>query len=221
MKKKLFVLITWKRMKQAEVAGFVFNTVTMMTDNKYFAEPAVPMPDMSKAASLYAEKYGNRKNGGNGKADFLNAKKALFALLDTQAKYVTIEAQNADKEDIITSSGFVSSKSSNSRSVVPVQPKNPVVSYKNGELILSLKKVKEANSYCWVIFLGTAFPIIVSDNVLNIDPKAKFMMIPAGNLRETVRGIGVGQDLYVQVLAQNTAGKSSFTLPVFVHTGTN
>ena len=223
MIRKYIVLVTWRKMKQGELAPFVLNIVVKMTDNDYFPTPAVALTDLEKAAQRYSSAVGNRLNGAMARAELKAAKAAIFALLYKQSDYVNeVSAKDTIVGDdiIIASSGFTSSKGSASKSVTPVQPKTLTAKYVNGELVITTPAIAGATGYCWVIFFGPAYPVNITSNALEIDAKAKFFIVPAGNTRECVSNIPMGVDLYVQVLAQNPAGKSAFSPTVFVHTGT-
>ncbi len=219
----IVVLLIWTRMKQSEISSFAMNVVAKMTGNILFPNPAVKLDDLQKSALEFAEKFGNRKNGKNARAELKLAKANLFLLLKSQADYINgIVKEQTDplvRDEMITSAGMVSTKGSASKSTVPEQPKVPKVGYANGEVRLNVPAVKGASSYLWVIFFGAPFGITVTNGQIEIDQKAKYIMIPVGKAREVVSNVAVGADITVQVLAQNAAGKSSFSPAVAFHTG--
>lgn len=217
MGKKIIVVQNWTSLKQADVASFAINTAQKMTDNPNFAKPAIDLETMAATAGQYTIAFGNRLNGKNAREAFMAIKSNLFDLLQQQATYVTSVA--GGDTQIITSGGWEASKGSISKKTTPTQPKAPAVAFKNGDLTVSTSTVKGATSYLWVVFLGGAFPINITNNQLDINQSAKYIIVPAGTTRECVRNVSVGADVTVQVLAQNTAGKSSFSVPVSFHTG--
>ena len=54
MIRKYVVLVTWRRLKQADLAPFVVNVITQMTGNVYFPNPTVKLSDLENAANRYS-----------------------------------------------------------------------------------------------------------------------------------------------------------------------
>ncbi len=213
--KAIVVLISWVRNSALDIVSFALNIVTKMTDNTNFPKPKVPLTELSDAAHRLEDAYASRKNGMDGKLEYEAALDGLNERLYSQASYVNdIAAGNAQ---IIASSGFEPSNNARVPATIPVTPNPPKVKpLGNGIMSISTDKVSGASSYLYVIFLGDdVFNITVQDDYILMPPSTiKTIIIPEGGLREDIRGLVPGTKVHVQVLAQNTAGKSPFSAMV-------
>jgi len=210
--KLITVLISWVRSSALDIASFATNIVTKMTGNSYFTTPKVPLADIAAAADRLEKAYTNRKNGQAGKLEYEAALDGLNEKLYSQASYVNgIANGNAI---IISSSGFVPSNNERVTATVPTTPNSPKLKTEAGGILhIAVDKVAGADSYLYVLFLGDdTFNIGVQDDYIMMPSTTiKTIIIPDGGMREDIRGLLPGTKVHVQVLAQNTAGKSPFS----------
>ncbi len=206
-------LRNWNKRNGFKTATFAKEVEGQMTNNENFPDPAIPMPDMGKQATDLFEAYANRKNGAKAKSDYQTQLANTNEMLNKQADYVQSASKN--NPTIIASSGFSPSTTSAGKKPVPGMPRIPTVKNEDGNLILSIDRIKYADTYFWMVFIGEAFPITISKNQMEVTGgSSSFIMIPAGTTRECIRGLVPGTKVIVQVLAQNSAGKSDFTSPI-------
>jgi len=132
-------------------------------------------------------------------------------LLHTEAVYVNgIANGNAAT---IEAAGFTATSNSRNRAVVLATPNAPAVSGNAAALRLIIPAVQGADSYCWVIFTGETTNATIAETHITLNGPA--IVIPDGITREVLHNvIAAGTKLTVQVLAQNTAGKSGFSAAV-------
>jgi len=212
MAKPIVVLMNWNNMTPVEMASLAHNiSAKLAADTSTFPAPAVAPASLSAAASRLELAYANRMNGAAAKTEFEAADTALDELLLTGAAYVTSLANG--NVVIIEASGFTASTNSRKTTVVPAAPNAPKISGNAGALHLTIPAVQGAASYCWIISLGDAAMASVADTHIVLSGAAT--VIPDGTTREVLRNVlAPGTKVAVQVLAQNTAGKSGFSTPV-------
>lgn len=212
MPKPIVVLMNWNDMTPTEMASFAHNIAAKMPLAQAKLTAADPPPitpaEMDAAANRLEMAYANRMNGAVAKTEFENADTALDELLHVQAAFVNIAA-NGNKL-IIEAFGFTATTDSRKKAVVPATPNAAKFSGNAGALHLLIDAVPGATSYCWVIFTSGATNATVTNTHIVLSGAA--IIIPDGGARETLRGvIPAGTVVSVQVLAQNAAGKSSFS----------
>jgi hypothetical protein len=210
--KLITVLISWVRSSALDIASFAANIALKMKNNTYFKTPKVPLPDLAAAADRLEKAYPKRKNGTEGKLEYEAALDGLNEKLYSQASYVNGIAEGDPL--IISSSGFVPSTNERVTATVPTTPNPPKLKTEAGGILhISVDKVAGADSYLYVLFLGDeTFNIGVQDDYIMMPSTLiKTIIIPDGGMREDVRGLLPGTKVHVQVLAQNTAGKSPFS----------
>lgn len=200
--------------KPALLAPFMTNVATSMDGNANFPDAPVDSKTMNEAAGIVLMAYSNRKNGVMAKEALKTAVTNGLDLLTTQAAYVnTVAGGNVE---VITSSGFSATKTSKTKAVTPQTPKPPVLENVNGELSMKISTVKGAASYCWLVFVGAPSSVSITNSQLNFNMQSNVIVVPAGSTRECVRGLSRGTEVTVQVLAQNTAGKSALSAGVSI-----
>ncbi len=212
MAKLIVVLMNWIRMSPLQMAAFAHNIAAKMSP------PNVKIPDsptppftpaqMDDASDRLELAYANRMNGAEAKTEFENADTALDGMLHDDAGYVNTVA--AGNKVIIEAFGFTATSNSRNKAVVPAVPVAPVISGNASAVHLQIPSVPGADSYCWVIFTGDATVATVAETHIVLSGAA--IVIPDGTTREVLRNIiPAGTKISVQVLAQNTAGKSGFS----------
>jgi hypothetical protein len=210
--KLITVLISWARSKALDIVSFALTVGKKMTGNANFPTPKVPPAAITAAANRLEAAYAARKNGSEAKLEYEDAFDDLNDKLYAQAGYVDNIADGDAM--IIASSGFVASNNARTPSTVPGTPAPPKLKTEAGGILhLSIDRVPGALSYLYVLFLGEdVFNIEVLDDYIIMPPTLiKTIIIPEGGLREDIRGLIPGTKVHVQVLAQNTAGKSPFS----------
>ena len=212
MAKPIVVLMNWIHKSPTQMASLAHNVSARLTaESGTFSSPAISPADLNTAANRLEMAYANRMNGAAGKAEFDNADEALDEMLHTEAAYVNSVA-NGDNV-IIELSGFTATTNQRKAAVVPAVPNAPTVTGNAGALHLQIPAVPGAYSYCWVIFTGDSVAATVADTHIGLSGAG--IVIPDGLTREVLRNvIAPGTKITVQVLAQNTAGKSGFSAAV-------
>ncbi|MEP6466006.1 MAG: hypothetical protein ABJB05_06855 [Parafilimonas sp.] len=176
-----------------------------------FPSPTVAPAALNTAATRLELAYANRMNGAAAKTDFETADKAVDDLLHTEAAYVNSIANG--NSSIIEAAGFTATSNKHTRAVVPGTPNAPAVTGNAAALHLIIPAIQGADSYCWVIFTGDAANATIAETHIALSGAA--IVIPDGTTREVLHNvIAAGTKITVQVLAQNTAGKSGFSSAV-------
>ncbi len=212
MKRKIIVLISWTKLSVLDYVLFSNTVIFCLTGNIKFPNLPATMLALKAATDRLQAAYPNRKKGDDEKVEFKNAKKELNALLHKFAEYVNLVADG--NEALILSAGFVPSKSTSTHAGIPDCPGMvKLATVMGGTLIVEVGKVEGAVSYIFLLFLGVDYFIVeVNNNFLTLSPSSiRTILIPDGKLKETVTGLTPGTIVYVQALAQNSAGKSAFS----------
>ena len=212
MPREIRVRRNWNKNNGSKLADTAKEVQTGMTDNTNFPNPPVAMATMDKEITDLFSNYNNRKNGSKAKSDYKTSLATVDKILNDQADYV--DEIGLGNKTIIESSGFKATSGTSSRKPIPAVPGMPTIRNENGVLILSVDAVEYATSYFWIVFIGQAFEFTISAGQMWAEKAGPFIMIPAGTTHETVRGLASGTPIIVQVLAQNSAGKSDFTMPI-------
>ena len=212
MPRAIRVLRNWDKQNGFKLATAAKEVQTGMTDNSNFPNPAVPMTGMSTEVTDLFSNYSNRKNGSKAKADYKTSLVTVDTILNKQADYV--DDVSKGNKIMTESSGFKVTAGTSSKKPVPAVPGMPTVKNENGELVLTIDAVEFATSYFWIVFIGQPFAFDISGGQMWAEKPGDFIMIPSGTTHEVVRGLASGTPIAVQVLAQNSAGKSDFTMPI-------
>ena len=209
MVRKIVVLINWTSLSALDFVVFMTNVVLKLTGNLTFPDLPVSLVVAQAAIDRLNASYPLRKNGAKEKQEYEDAEAALDEIAHQYAEYVNFIAKGVAAT--IIAGGFVPSSGITNPAVVP-DGTGPV-SLKpamGGLLHLSVGTVTGADSYVYVIYLapgGAAITVI--GKCLIIDPNVvKTIIITDGNKRETIQGLTPGMHVFVQALAQNSAGKS-------------
>ena len=214
MSKTIVVLMNWIHMVATVMASFAHNIATKMSPSNVkipdTPTPPVTPQQMDDAADRLELAYATRMNGAEAKTEYENADTALNELLHEHSEYVNTVA-NGDKV-IIEAFGFTATSNDRKKAVVPATPAVPKIWGNAAELHLQIAGVPGAISYCWVIFTGGDAKAGATVAETHIVLSCAAIVIPDGTTREILRGvIAAGTTIGVQVLAQNSAGKSGFS----------
>jgi hypothetical protein len=209
--------MNWTKMPQTEVASFAHGTSTKMSeDPATFTSPAVSYKIMDASATRVENAYANRMNGPAAKTELKNAFADLNDNLHLQAAYVNSIA-NGDTATI-ENAGFVASSNIRKTKTIPAVPVTPSIKGNAAKLQLKINAVPGAKNYCWVIFTDSTGTVSVKNRTVFVSGAA--IIIPDGKARETLHNlIDAGTKITVQVLAQNSAGKSGFSAAVSITVG--
>ena len=203
------VIKTWSIDKPSQMIALTEYIIKKMTGNINFNNPPISMTELDAANKVTLAAYSNRKNGTQAKNELIRAADTQNTMLLKISDYIS---ENALGDVVkILSTGFEVTKEGRTKAVVPDVPNAPKLSSSNGSLYMNTDKVLGADNYCWVIYTTEVQPIQVIDSQLNISALANTILVPAGTTRESVKGIAAGTKVTVQVLAQNSAGKSTFS----------
>lgn len=218
MPRQIVVRISWTHSSPTEMASFAHGVAAAISKNAVtFPSPAVSSNDLDDAANRVEMAYANRMNGALAKTELDNADTALDKLLHDEGGYVNSVAKG--NKAIIQLAAFVPISDANTASVVPATPNAGKITGNAAALTIETNKVNGAESYCWIIFLDTPVTAVVADTYIKL-PAAPVIIIPNGHLRETLHNvIPAGTRISVQVLAQNSAGKSGFSPLVSITVG--
>ena len=206
MPKLIVVLINWTLKTQLKMISIATATVKAMTTNlSLFPTPTVALTAMSVAAARLQSAYNGRKNGVEGKAEYIAAAAAMDALLHSQAIYVNSVA--VGDTAIIAKSGFTPTTNALVHKTIPVSPDAPgLKTNAGGGLKIMLAKVQEATSYILVLFFGVAGTVKVGLNY--VQPSGQALVVTKAKLNESITGIPIGTNVTVIPFAQNSAGIS-------------
>jgi hypothetical protein len=209
MGKPIQVLISWSKVPPLDMASLAHNVSEKLTLNtSTFPSPPVTPADLNTAANVLELAYANRMNGAAAKTTFKTADKGVDDALHVLADYVNNIA-NGDAATIELA-GFTATNNARHAAVVPATPAAPRVTGNAAALHLQIDSVPGAESYCWVIFAGEASLVTVAETHITLSGAG--IVIPDGLTRETLHNtFPSGTKITVQVLAQNTAGKSGFS----------
>ena len=212
MSKPIVVLMNWIHVPALQMASLAHNvSAKLAAASTTFPSPTVTPAVLNTAATRLELAFANRMNGAAAKTEYETADTALDTLLHTEAAYVNgIANGNAAT---IEAAGFTATSNSRNRAVVPATPNAPSVNGNAAALHLQIPSVPGAESYCWVIFTGEATSATIADTHIVLGGPA--IVIPDGITREVLHTvIAASTKITVQVLAQNTAGKSGFSSAV-------
>ena len=207
MTKVIVVLISWLATKQLKMIALATSVAKLMLTNvATFATPDVSLTALTAAAKRLQDAYNGRKNGDAGRLEYKNAAEALDVLLHSQATYVNGIAKG--NSAIIVLSGFTATSNDKVKKTKTDAP-GPVLTVTpgGGVLDLGIKKVKDAASYIFVIFLGVVGEVIVGDNYVRTTTDA--IIVTKGKLSEIVAGLKIGTTVTVLALTQNAGGISA------------
>ncbi len=209
MPKPIVVLMTWIHQNPLDMAALATGVAQKLSQNSaMFPSPPVTPSDLSAAANAVTAAYANRMNGPAAKTALDQADAELDEILHIEAAYVNTIA-NGDKATIEIS-GFTATSDSRKPATVPDTPDAPKISGNASALHLETNN-SSADSFCWLIFTDTPVTPSVSGTHITL-PAAPVIVIPNGHFREDLLNvIPAGAKIAVQVLAQNTAGKSGFS----------
>lgn len=219
MASAFFPLKNWPKKDGQKKAGFATNTVTKMTGNSNFATPGttinggVVLTVMTSAANDLAAKYLLKDNGTEAMGHYETANVLLEGLLAKQCAYVNITS--AGDPDKIKSSGFNCSAGAKAKAIIPDTPGPAhIIIDGGGAITIGTPKVAGADSFCTVIFIGEVTEVVVVGKHISFPNGGVTIVIPTASLFETITGLTPGTKVTVMTLAQNAAGKSSFSTPV-------
>ncbi len=209
MTKPIVVLMNWIKMPVTQITALAHNiSVKLTVASAIFASPAIPPEILDGAARRLELAYANRMNGAAAKTEFENAETALDEMLHAEAAYVNDVAKG--DAAIIEMAGFTATSNIRKPAVIPVAPNAPAITGNAAALHLQIPAVPGADSYCWVIFTDDSTRAAVAET--HVELSGAGIVIPDGISRETLRSVVTpGAKINVQVLAQNTAGKSGFS----------
>ncbi len=210
MPRQIVVRISWTHSSPTEMASFEHGVAAAISNNaETFPAPSVSSSDLDEAANRVEMAYANRMNGPLAKTELDDADTTLDMLLHNEADYVNSVARG--NRSIIQLAAFIPTSDTNTTPVVPQTPNAAKITGTAAALTIETAKVNGADSYCWLIFLDSPGAASVGANYIKL-PAAPVIVIPNGHLRETLHNvIPAGTNISLQVLAQNTAGKSGFS----------
>jgi hypothetical protein len=151
--KKVFVLLSFIRLRIALKIEFYKTVIQMMTGNKSFTTPDVPMTELSAALAVFEKNFMDAQNGSH--EAVIKQSQSEQTMDDLMRKTASYVDRIADGDAaVIASAGFESSKQPDSamRPIFSVEAgDNP------GEVVLRCKAVAGAHSYNWQFAL-TSIP---------------------------------------------------------------
>jgi hypothetical protein len=212
MGKPIQVLISWSKVPPLQMASLAHNVSAKLTLNvSAFPSPPITPANLDSAANVLELAYANRMNGNAAKIAFETADKGVDEALHILADYVNNIANGVAAT--IELAGFTATSNDRHAAVVPATPAAPKVTGNAAALHLQVDRVPGAESYCWVIFTGEVSSVTVAETHITLSGAG--IVIPDGLTRETLHNsFPAGTRVTVQVLAQNTAGKSGFSAAV-------
>lgn len=143
----------------AAVRNGIYNNVIV------FAAPPIMQAAFDALILDFNTKYDNYKNRIGSKGDYLTAKSALMAALDTLADYVNGVALG--NPDIIILAGYIPTKGSSNNVPAPLQAQNVTITRgAPGTLITDCDPVANAESYGVILIAGDPLPPNVTMNGL-------------------------------------------------------
>jgi hypothetical protein len=204
--------MNWNEMSPVNMAALAHSvSAKIAAGTTTFPSPTITPAALDAAANRLELAYANRMNGAAAKTEFNVADAAVDDLLHTEAAYVNDVAKG--NTAIIEASGFTATTNGRKKAVVPATPDAPKIWGNAAALHLQIPAVPGATSYCWIIFTGDATNATIADTHIGLNGPA--IVIPEGITRELLHNvIAAGTKITVQVLAQNTAGKSGFSAAV-------
>lgn len=155
--------------------------------------------------------YNNRKANPQ---ELIDARAALIVLLEKITVFADpIAGGNVAK---IESAGFEATSGSRNPAVNPGRGNTPkAIATAGGNLDLSVVKSADASHYFWVIFLGVIFDIVIQDGHLILPAGNEgCILIPEGELRETLHGFAPRLQLHVGVIPGNSSGLGQMSVIV-------
>jgi hypothetical protein len=146
-----------------------------------------------------------------------NAVKALKAILNLLAAFVDPIAGGDQAK--IESAGFEATADGSHDAVLPVKTENPKGISVDSVMDLNVKALGNATFYVWVIFLVTVFDIIVEDGHIILPANCPpVLIIPHGTHREKLRKLAKGKQVFIGVMAGNSAGLGPISAIVDAYT---
>ena len=206
------VLINWPHLGTPEFLVFALNVYNLLgkTGSIFTNLPVTLIAYKAAYDALFAA-YPLRKNGIIAKKAYDDAYDVLNDLTHKMAGYVNVVADG--DETIILSAGFQATKGTYTPAVDPGCPGGAdLTQSKGGPLRMETTKVAGADSYVFFVFFGINYPVVTvnANNIfLPAGSSIPVMIITSGNTVESIKGLATGTHVWVQVLAQNAAGKSA------------
>lgn len=205
----------------AAVRNGIYNNVIV------FAAPPIMQAAFDALILDFNTKYDNYKNRIGSKGDYLTAKSALMAALDTLADYVNGVALG--NPDIIILAGYEPTKGSSNNVPPPLQAQNVTITRGTpGTLITDCDPVANADSYGVILIAGEPLPDNIIMNGLGqlqiMDDGAGIAASPSGTTaaipvikalidlnksrRKTFINLEIGVTYYVYYWSMNAGGVS-------------
>lgn len=196
------------------------------TNVAVFMTPAITQAVFEALIADFNTKYDNYKNRIGSKGDYLTAKSALMAALDTLADYVNGVALG--NPDIIILAGYEPTKGSSNNVPPPLQAQNVTITRGTpGTLITDCDPVANADSYGVILVAGSELPetVIMSgsgqleytDDGLSGSPSGtasaavpmvKVIIDLNKNRKKTFINLQIGTTYYVYYWSMNAGGVS-------------
>ena len=211
MPRLIVVLISWTALSCLNLLFFVNGIIEKLYGNPKFLTPPVTKIELQAAYDLVNSTYANHLKGEDEKQQYEDAMSALDVMLHSLALYINPIA-NGDRQ-LILSTGF---EATTGVIVAAVKPGTPAAvllkSIAGGSLHMSIGEIPGADSYVFIVYCGSpTSPALSSDECITLPPNVQNVyIITDGNLSETLTNLPIGTHAFVQALAQNSAGKSSF-----------
>jgi hypothetical protein len=174
---------------------------------------AIPITQIALDAAnkRVRDAYGNRVADS---VELDNAEKALVDILDE----ITVFADPIAAGDVakIQSAGFDATAGTRNPKSVPVRGITPkAVATAGGNVDLSVEKTAGATHYMWVIFTSTVFAITVEGGHIVLPPSNPgCIIIPEGNIRESLHGFAPRLQMYAGVIPVNSEGLGAMSVIV-------
>ncbi len=146
--------------------------------------------------------------------EMIDSMKALVDMLDAIDRFADPIA-NGDVAKI-NSAGFDATAGERTPKSVPPRGNTPkFVATAGGDVACSVVKTAGATHYMWVFFTNTVFDITVAGGHVVLPPNnAGCIIIPEGNIRETLHGFAPRLKMYGGVIPVNSEGLGAMSVIV-------
>lgn len=196
-------LLDFAYFKEAELVAFCLRVISALTANVNFPAPTPTVAEITALTIDYSTALSNAADGGKTLTAIKNQKrKVLVSAMRQLALNITANGQN--KEAVILSSGFDTTKSTRITKPNPFTPEHLQLNYGiiSGTVAAKSKKAKYALMY--------EFRYTEDE----YGPDAKWIYLPPTTTSKIlISGITPGKSIWVQVRSINRKGYSNWSDP--------
>jgi hypothetical protein len=191
-------LITFSRLKDADILTKSRSIINCLTNNSYFLSPTPSLADMTSVTEEYATRLVAAQGGSRADIAEKNAQReALTSMLQQLSDYVNLIA--AGDRTMLTSSGFDLNKQPQPITIGQPEDLRVLNGINEGELVVSVSAVKGAKAYVYEYTMDASLAA------------GSWISITGSKRKIVVAGLQPGKRYYCRVAAVGANGQIAYT----------